>query len=178
MKFENKYCDSNDLDTIPFDTGDWISDLSKFIHCIGIVNSVIRQSDWFHMANLLRRLAFFKTSWKFVVFIKELLLKIIFVLKNWNKNHFLKEIFCALYKHKLSKFCGNVITFHDVNVLKTIFIYQGLPSRVYPMSSRRIQCFNASILSSSPPPNKYFYIKSRKQDIWFVKCIIYLKTRT
>lgn len=76
MKFENKYCDSNDLDTIPFDTGDWISDLSKFIHCIGIVNSVIRQSDWFHMANLLRRLAFFKTSWKFVVFIKELLLKI------------------------------------------------------------------------------------------------------
>lgn len=30
MKFENKYCDSNDLlDPIPFDTGDWISDLSK-----------------------------------------------------------------------------------------------------------------------------------------------------
>lgn len=52
--------------------------------------------------------------WKFVVFIKELLLKIIFVLKNWNKNYFLKEIFCVLYKYKLLKFCGNVIFLYDV----------------------------------------------------------------
>lgn len=29
MKFENKYCDSNDLDIIFFDMGDWISDLFK-----------------------------------------------------------------------------------------------------------------------------------------------------
>lgn len=75
------------------------------------------------MINLLRRLVFFKILWKYVVFIKELLLKIIFVLKNWNKNYFLKEIFCVLYKYKLLKFCGNVIIFYDVNVLKIIFIY-------------------------------------------------------
>lgn len=42
MEFENKYCDSNDLDIIFFDMGDWISDLFKFIYCIGIVNFVIR----------------------------------------------------------------------------------------------------------------------------------------
>lgn len=31
MKFENKYCDRNDLlDLIFFDMGDWISDLFKY----------------------------------------------------------------------------------------------------------------------------------------------------
>lgn len=108
------------------------------------------------MTNLLRRLAFFKTSWKFVVFIKELLLKIIFVLKNWNKNHFLQEIFCALYSINYRNF---VEMSSPYTTLKTIFIYQDLPSRVYPMSSRRIQCFNVSIHHPVHPRTSTFISK-------------------
>lgn len=37
MKFENKYCDSNDLDTIPFDMGDWLAIYLNLYIALGLL---------------------------------------------------------------------------------------------------------------------------------------------
>lgn len=100
-----------------------------------------------------------------------------FCLKTSQQNHFLKEIFYTL--HKLSKFCGNSITFHDVNLLNNIYLSGfaiSCVSSVIWAHQFELVLMPLFIIQSTPKP--VLYIKSRKQDIWFVKCIIYLKTRT